>query len=915
MPQPGGPAGDAESWRSKANAPAPPAARQIHVRPPPSATAPKPPPPVLHSIESLVVQPDEDLEVVDFSDMGKFVGVPEPAAEGQTPRPPRPVAADFFGDAPPAPEHPVSKSDTGPWRRPQSRDFDRDSFAPGSDFKRRPDSAVAPPPDAGSQVVSGPTDVSLSSPGKERRMSSSSQSVTGSSHAASVNIAQQRPARNAPAYREATMSALDDVMSRIKGALTDMQEVPKDISHPLSEAQSQPAAPPTVAVTPAPSTVPPGLSKWVPPALRPRSHDFDHQPLEVFDVTVPEPPRSPKPAWNTFSVRLPTVSAALEPLSQKQLNMFMFKGGVRWDILSFDPPVEGMLRREFSLNDVLFGKPQPKRASTVALPRRRTVAAVPSALNVPSSLKAHSPTSPIPKAPATGAFGRPSGANDTSTWRKSTAPLATVPDSELDTVSRSPPPSLTHEKPTSPSPEDLASARSRSQPKMPAGSAVAFYRGSRIDATDSALNPPSVNFTVTSELEEAQSKSKAGSPATKAGRALTGTDSRVMLSAGEVKSQPVSPELLPALVQSKAGSKSSEDSVSFLFLHIKHIHSTTVVPQTDQVPITPPQTTNSTWTKSPLSFKDSPARAPDPEHLKAVWSQASNKSRVHSVNSLEAIADDLTGLPFTLQDVKSDDGETPPPSSSVVASRMSLHEVTRAFQQVPSSSSSSNATTQRSTPLSPPPSNGTVTRPPTFAYPVPSPNPNMRPQYAGYPSPMSHSPSPTMIYPSPVPGRMSVNGHSPMYSAPPLWVPLPPSSTQQHPGMMRPMASPYPGQMMPYPSPGAGPSMYVQHHQPNMQSPGPQQPGAGQGRGRGMMPPMSPAMQHAAAHSPMYHGSPVLMHASPMHGHPYMSPVPAGRGQLRNDQSSPSTIQHAHSPHPHPGYTPVPQTSFMRPNW
>ena len=59
---------------------------------------------------------------------------------------------------------------------------------------------------------------------------------------------------------------------------------------------------------------------------------------------------------------------------------------------------------------------------------------------------------------------------------------------------------------------------------------------------------------------------------------------------------------------------------------------------------------------------DSPARAPDPEHLKAVWSQTSNKAGLHPVNSLEGIADDLTALPFTLQDVKSEDGETPPPS-------------------------------------------------------------------------------------------------------------------------------------------------------------------------------------------------------------------------------------------------------------
>lgn len=297
-----------------------------------------------------------------------------------------------------------------------------------------------------------------------------------------------------------------------------------------------------------------------------------------------------------------------------------------------------------------------------------------------------------------------------------------------------------------------------------------------------------------------------------------------------------------------------------------------------------------------------------------MWSQPSGKSRGHAVNSLEGIADDLTGLPFTLQDVKSEDGETPPPSNnSAIPSRMSLHDVTRAFQQVPSSSSS-NDMTQRATPLSPPPTSSSVPRQPNFVYPAPSPNPNARPHYGGYPSPMmSHSPSPTMVYPSPVLGRMPMNGQPPMFNAPPGWIPGHPSQPQQHPGMMRPMGSPYPAQMMAYPSPG-GPSMYVHHQPPNIQNQGPQQPGAGQGRGRGMMPPMSPAMQHVAAHNPMYPGSPVMMHPPPMPGHPYMNPMPAGRGQLRNDHPGASPIQHT-PPHSQPGYTPVPSASFGRPGW
>jgi len=59
---------------------------------------------------------------------------------------------------------------------------------------------------------------------------------------------------------------------------------------------------------------------------------------------------------------------------------------------------------------------------------------------------------------------------------------------------------------------------------------------------------------------------------------------------------------------------------------------------------------------------------------------------------------------------------------------------------------------------------------------------------------------------------------------------------------------------------------------------------------------MSPAMQHAAPpHASMYPGSPVLMHAPGIHGQSYMSPIPAGRGQLRNDPPSHLPMQHAPS--------------------
>ena len=227
---------------------------------------------------------------------------------------------------------------------------------------------------------------------------------------------------------------------------------------------------------------------------------------------------------------------------------------------------------------------------------------------------------------------------------------------------------------------------------------------------------------------------------------------------------------------------------------------------------------------------------------------------------------------------------------------MSLHDVTRAFQQVPSSSASSssnNATSLRPT-ISPPSTTAPVARPPTYTYP----NQNMRPAYSPYPPMMSHTPSPIM-YPSPIPNRMAVNGHAPMY-APQVWMPMPTSSPQNAVGVMRPVPvpSPYPAQLVPYPSPGGQP-MYMPPPPHNMQT---QQQNGTQSRGRGMHSTMmSPVISHAVPHPgvPMYAGSPVLMHAGRVQ--------PNVTGQTQHSQ--PQTTNQPHT------YSIPPSTSFVRPAW
>ncbi|TFK41350.1 hypothetical protein BDQ12DRAFT_436340 [Crucibulum laeve] len=857
------PAMQTESWRAKASPLPPPppfATRQTLAQTSTPAFMP-PPPSALEHVGAMSQDAADDLEVVDFSDMDKFMGVPE-ALEQITEKPGRPVASDFFDEKPQAEIYQPAKSDSV-WRRKSVQEEPAPTPAneAGEIMKDTPiqDTSIA------SQEHPRPEDTSGASVSSE----TSRDNVDVEHHGQTVNVpphlgVAQRTPRGQNFYKEATMSALDDAMSRIKGALNASKE-------------SHPGAPPTdTEATPSRHALPqakqaPPKERWVPPALRPRNVEFpqhpdEHEELEVFDLTGTEPPRSPKPAWNSFTVRLPKVSQHREFVGKRQLQSFFRPPQpVRWDILSFEPSVEGMNKRDLSLNDVLFRK-QPggykaKPKYRVVLPRFRYFSSGPR-VNIPTAATGS-------RTNGAGAFGRPTVADGASTWRK---PLVSPPKELdehsphiLDTTSRSPPPEVSGSQTgiafipkslDSPTKSDStqASSRGRTVPKMPAGSAVAVYRDSRIDVIED--NPKAlVNFIVTSELEDSKQSSRVAN-LDAASTDVPSSDTGKPVVNGVAPTEDKVPSLLPE----KAESKSSDDS-------------------SDQVLVTPPGHHAAAWARSSLSLplKESPARGPDPEHLKALWSQNTDKAGFHPINSLKGIADDLTALPFTIQDVKSEDGETPPPSIPSVPSRMSAHEVTRAFQTVPSSSSST--TSSHRTPLSPPLTNAPVARPPTtYAYSPMSAN-NMRPAYASYPSPMmSHSPAPPVMYPhpmnsSPVPSRMPVNGHTPLYSQP-MWMTM--TGPSQNPGnMMRPMPSPYPAQLMSYPSPGTPmyglppPGNIQPNHQPNSVQ-------ANRGRG---IPVMNPVMQHAG--SPMYAGSPVLMHAPVMQvpqNHGYM-PMPAGRGQ------------------------------------
>lgn len=816
------------------------------------------------ALDAAVDSKQDDLEVVDFSDMSQFMHGPRSneAKVGQpaSARPPRPTASDFFEDKQQPADSDTNQSST--WRRKPAPSVQQDPTASTSGDgpnAQRVSPLKVEEPVADAQTISVAPSASREHSGQES---------TSGRHDLSPPSGPPRSPRSQTFYKEATMSSLDDTMSRIKGAIVHMKTGPPE-SHPA------PARHPG-----GPSTLRPAFrEKWVPPALRPRPLGFiDDDDREVFDVTMTALP--PTPPLSTFMVQLPAQSRVIEPLSRKQMQLFQrVPLPARFEVLSFEPPVEGMTRKEFTVTDVLFRKPifkgkLPKYR--VALPRRQSKMAL-------------------------RGFGK-GPVDNTASWRKpasgpspkSLEDTADVPAS-LETMSRSPPPETLPSETNAPSLpktddssriDSSATARARPQPKMPVGSSVAIMRDSKIDVVEANIQS-SVNFIVSDELEESRES------------AQTMEDLHIEVTVSSTATTLPAPDVRAALPTSSTDqhvtpSPAVEKAPTPQPIESKNSENASLNERSA------PQSTHQTspWARSSMNIPPiMESTSTVPEHLKALWEQPAEKSELRPVNSLEAIPDDLTSLPFTLQEVKSEDGATPPPAPHQPPSRMSLHEVTRAFQQVPQSSSSSSAPPRPS--ISPPSTNAPVARPQSgYSY---APANGMRPAYGAYPSPIASSPSP-MMYPhpppmnaSPVPGRMQVN---PMY---PQWIPMIPTAG---PNGMRP---PYPTpQMMPYATSPAGTPGYPQHsgvpHNMMQHQHQAQQHGSPANRARSM-PGMSPAMSQA----PMYPTSPMLMHA---HGHTHppaampgppaahgYAPMPAGRSQARTDGNA---GQAGHQQHPPP---------------
>ena len=483
----------ATSWRTSA-APLPPLSPRRPSHSPVTTLVSFPSASQVLDVQLLDPSNDESLEEVEFSDLGKFVGVEPNPEETAVP----PVQQ---GDISTKDDRPRStKSELEPfWRRkaspapPEEQPYVVVSNALPEASSESPASGEADPVPASPFMPTA--SVGAVSPAKYLLVAEGS--LPGQTLVVPSSLPSQRSPR-APSYRDELISTFDDTMSRIKGA---MQTKPHRNAIGTEHHPSRAAANNTSYSAERPRFgrgVPPGSRSHRPHVLEP---DEPFTTMTELDVDVRR--------GQLNRVKLPSSPSprAREPLSKREFaNLKRSILPLQWDVLSWDPPVEGMPARDYLVNDVLFDKPQLGHSRFfVKLPPSGSYLIKRSS---PSMPKVHLPAKPLvnKNVPAAGAFGRPRAADESSTWRKTLPPIpdqveSTSSSEGLVTRTGSSPPDTDKASDVTPSVETETTQpaqlliKFRAEPKMPAGASVAFYR-------ESTSRRPSVSFTVSSELED-----------------------------------------------------------------------------------------------------------------------------------------------------------------------------------------------------------------------------------------------------------------------------------------------------------------------------------------------------------------------------------------------------------------------------
>ncbi|KAG8733726.1 hypothetical protein FRC11_003342 [Ceratobasidium sp. 423] len=278
----------ASSWRQPPAEPkAPPAAPDDKPKEPQA-----PPPPASAHLGGLGMPSIEELgkadglvEVLDFSDMSKLAGrrtsITSPS---ESHRRRRSAASDFLDE--PLGGRRTSQGQTNVWNR--------DARPTHENHEGR------------DRTVHGRQSSLSNKPANESTWSRATPPVGAGMSAA-----------GRPGFKEAPISALDDVMSRIKGVLTDMHAEEKPVSAP--------------GPAPAPSKATSGVSsRW-------KGNDVSNwrdnmgkkqpngppepTPTEPFATTRLERPDTPPPAWKSLTVHISKSNVTRPPLNKKQAGL------------------------------------------------------------------------------------------------------------------------------------------------------------------------------------------------------------------------------------------------------------------------------------------------------------------------------------------------------------------------------------------------------------------------------------------------------------------------------------------------------------------------------------------------------------------------------------------------------------------
>ncbi|OCF60288.1 hypothetical protein L486_02968 [Kwoniella mangroviensis CBS 10435] len=294
-------------------------------------------------------------------------------------------------------------------------------------------------------------------------------------------------------------AVFDDMLARIQAAMAEARATPSTSADAGPSTQDAPQSPEAVRIQ-----------------SRPVSHNMPSKPVisnvqEYFDVSYPEPPKSPPPAWRTYTIKLPKPQPARIPIPRARLSAAedpRTPNPHGW-LMSFNPPLNGVNGLPLSRAELLLPKPIPNRfqrsAPVVSISPRHLEPFEKKIKKKPSTIEAARTTSDQPTASAESLLPAP-----TTLKSQSLRDQRTRPDEWRQAES-----SITVEKPIPPPAEEIPKVepppRKIKSPVKTSAAAKAeregrfAFDGVTIGAPEkermALSDKPGVRFMVSSELE------------------------------------------------------------------------------------------------------------------------------------------------------------------------------------------------------------------------------------------------------------------------------------------------------------------------------------------------------------------------------------------------------------------------------